>query len=400
MRHPSGIVLFLSHDASLTGAPIFLLRMLRWFREHSSFESRVLLGQPGALSSEFANLAAVYPFQPSSTLLYRALRRVALHNSILSRHHADLRERLSQTNIRLVYVNSVASAPMLDLLSFLRCPVICHVHELAGAISVLDAANGMRTIELLEKRAARYIAVSSAVERSLMSYGVAQSRVQVIRGFVPIPEQVQLVSGPHASVRLGLNIPREAKIVCGCGSIEFRKGTDLFVQVAAQVRSTSAVPVHFIWVGGDAASTKKMCRRVGQSRMGDFVHFVGRQSNVAAYFDAADLFLLTSREDPFPLVMLEAALCGKPVVCFDNSGGAPEFVGKEAGFVTNTVNEMSDCVIRLLSSPDLCTRLGAAARQKVLAQHDLATGASQIAAVIEDALVPSKAMAVQPILPI
>jgi glycosyltransferase involved in cell wall biosynthesis len=398
MLQSPGIVLFLSHDASPTGAPIFLLRLLRWFREHSDFEFRILLGRQGALSSEFAKIAAVYQFQPSSSLVYRALHRLDLHHRVLSGHLADLRERLSQIDIRLIYTNSVASARMLDYLSFVHSPVICHVHELAGAISSLNGATGVQTMDLLEKRSPRYIAVSSAVERNLMNCGVPQSRLQVIRGFIPIAERVQPVSSSQPLIRRDLNIPGEAKIVCGCGSIESRKGTDLFMAVAAQVRGTGATPVHFIWIGGDPEPTSKMRRAVRQSGMADFVHFVGHQSNVAAYFEAADLFLLTSREDPFPLVMLEAGLCGKPVVCFDHSGGAPEFVGDEAGFVTGSVNEMGDRVVELLSSPDLCNRLGAAARRKVLAHHDLAAGASQIASVIEDTLARPRARTARPVL--
>jgi len=278
---------------------------------------------------------------------------------------------------------------MLDFLSFLDCPVICHVHELGGAIDHLSASTGVPVIDLLEKRAPQYIAVSSAVKRNLVErYGVEPSRVQVIHGFIPIPGPEQAKGNPKETIRLDLGISGEAKIVCGCGSIESRKGVDIFLEVARQVRKSGDLPVHFVWVGGDSESVNKIRRSVELSGMNNFVHFVGHKADVAEYFDAADLFLLTSREDPFPLVMLEAALCGKPIVCFDQSGGAPEFVGKDAGFVAKDADEMSNRVIAILSSPSLCARLGAAARQKVLAHHDLEVGAPKIASIIEDVLQP------------
>ena len=45
-----------------------------------------------------------------------------------------------------------------------------------------------------------------------------------------------------------------------------------------------------------------------------------------AVFSAADVFALTSREDPFPTVVLEALSAGLPVVAFDRSGGIPDML--------------------------------------------------------------------------
>ena len=67
--------------------------------------------------------------------------------------------------------------------------------------------------------------------------------------------------------------------------------------------------------------------------MTDAVHFVGELENPHPLLNACDLFCLPSREDPFPLVMLEAGALGKPMVCFDGAGGAKEFAARGAGIV-------------------------------------------------------------------
>lgn len=51
------------------------------------------------------------------------------------------------------------------------------------------------------------------------------------------------------------------------------------------------------------------------------------------YDYAVDVFALNSREDSFPLVMLEASACCLPVFCFADSGGDPEFVTEDSGLV-------------------------------------------------------------------
>jgi glycosyltransferase involved in cell wall biosynthesis len=50
-----------------------------------------------------------------------------------------------------------------------------------------------------------------------------------------------------------------------------------------------------------------------------------------------DGFLLTSRQDPFPLVMIEAAYLGKPIVSFP-SGGVSEFILDGMGAITEDIS--------------------------------------------------------------
>src|SRR5205814_4023764 len=63
------------------------------------------------------------------------------------------------------------------------------------------------------------------------------------------------------------------------------------------------------------------------------VTFLGVKRDARPYLRAGDVFLLSSREDPFPLVALEAAQCGLPILCFADSGGMQEFVEGDAGYV-------------------------------------------------------------------
>jgi glycosyltransferase involved in cell wall biosynthesis len=389
-----GTVLFLSHDATRTGAPIFMLRLLRWFRQTNNINFRTLVGKAGELGRDFETLGTVDSFEPDETLPYRMLRRLQLHRRYVSSHHARLREMLRQSDIRLIYANSIATAKMVDFLSFLDCPVICHVHELNWAIRNLGKDN----LAIFERCRAHYIAVSHSVKENLVQHhGIPASKIQVIHGFVPVPEQGVLEScKPWKSLHEAIAISSESKIVCACGSIESRKGIDLFLKVASYVVCRyRAAPVNFVWVGGSAEVVSRMRRYVSKSELRDVVTFVGHKSDVAPYFKASDIFLLTSREDPFPLVMMEAALHCKPIVCFDQSGGAPEFVEDDAGFVIPDfdVGQMGNKVIELLSSPQMCSQMGIAGRLKVVSRHNLEAGAATIASAIEKAMSSTAAVA-------
>lgn len=383
----SKTVLFLSHEASRTGAPILLLNFLQWLRKNRDINVRVLAGKSGELTGEFAAIGPTESFEPSDALWYKAMRRLQLQHRYDSGHLIRLRETFLSNDIDLIYVNSVASAGMLDFLSFVKCPVICHVHELDGAIHTM----GVEHLALIEKRRPAYIAVSRAVQKNLVEkYGVSPSRIEVIHGCVPnAKENATDPEQARRAICQRLGIPEQAKLVSACGSIEFRKGTDLFLQLASQVRQKfHDVPVHFVWVGGKPDKVAAMRSQVADSPLRGVVHFVGPTPDTGIYFGAADIFALTSREDPFPLVVMEAGSHGRPTVCFEQAGGAPEFVEADAGFVVADLNvaAMADRIVELLLSPDLLSRMGNAANRKVISRYDFDAGAAKLAAVIENVI--------------
>jgi glycosyltransferase involved in cell wall biosynthesis len=115
------------------------------------------------------------------------------------------------------------------------------------------------------------------------------------------------------------------------------------------------------------------------------VFFLGETRDARSYFAAGDVFLLTSREDPFPLVCLEAADCGLPIVCFDKAGGMPDFVQDDAGYVVpfEDVKGMAEKLVFLSAHEEERIQRGATARQRVRAHHDVSIAGEEIFHVID-----------------
>ena len=91
----------------------------------------------------------------------------------------------------------------------------------------------------------------------------------------------------------------------------------------------------------------------------DRIRFIGSRSPVAKYYMAADLLALTSREDPCPLVNMEAMESGLAVVAFDGAGGAPEVLG-DAGVCVPYLDlgAMAGAVRSLLHDDELRHEMG------------------------------------------
>ena len=101
-----------------------------------------------------------------------------------------------------------------------------------------------------------------------------------------------------------------------------------------------------------------------------------------------DVFALTSREDPFPLVMLEAAAAGLPLVCFAQGGGTPEFALPDAGYMVTylDVAEMADAVVHLLERDGERLHMGQVAAAQVRERHTVEQAGPILTSVIEGCL--------------
>ena len=145
--------------------------------------------------------------------------------------------------------------------------------------------------------------------------------------------------------------------------------------------------VHYCWLGAqvDAPDFAALTHDVSRAGLDATVHFVGSQPNPADYYALFDVFVSTSREDPFPLVNLEAAAQGVPVVCFDASGGGREFVEEDAGFVVPylDMDALADRVTELVESDDRRARLGLAARDKVRRMCDVGVVCPRVLDLVE-----------------
>ena len=297
---------------------------------------------------------------------------------------------LSKENIDLIYANTVLSGSVLEFLSQFNCPVICHVHELEYIIRYYV---GLEEFERVKRYSNQFIAVSEAVKSNLVeNHNIAPEKIEVIYGFIPtISVDLDNIRQTRKQLSEQLNIPHDAKIVCASGTFDWRKGAELFIQLAhSTYKHDLNNPIYFLWVGGASSGERFSQLKYDINKLGleRYVHFLGVQTNPLNLFAVCDVFVLMSREDPYPLVCLEAASLGKPIICFDKAGGEKEFVEDDCGFVVPylDIEAMALKIKDLLNSPDLCQCFGQRAQQKVQERHHVDIAGSQVLKLIKQFL--------------
>ena len=387
-------VLFVSHQATRTGAPAVLLSFLRWLDHHGEVDAEVLLWRDGPLEAAFREVATVHVAGRLDRgsrveLLERNLPVVGLGGVAERLRRARLRPRLKDlTGYDLYWLNCAEAAHCLDHLPAVDGIVVSHVHELAMAIAFAlpDEQERRRWLE----RTDHFVAVADRVKANLVdAEGVAPDRVSRHYEFVDADRVTAPPHTPAAELRARLGIPEGAPVIGAAGTQEWRKGTDLFLQLARRLEGHPSGPVHLIWVGGGSATVEieRLAHDLAETGLGDRVHFVGEQDRAADWYRAFDVLVSTSREDPYPLVCLEAGLLGVPVVSFDN-GGMAELLDGENGLVVPAldVEAMAEAVGSLLADPARRTRMGERLAADVAARHDTSVAAPALHRLLLDVL--------------
>ena len=389
-------ILFVCHDANRAGSQLLLLQLLRLLKERN-FPMHLLLCSGGELEDDFAEVVSITKLYRENTVFNRPLggkilKKVNLYK--LYEQHAVQKEQerviteLEAQQIGLVFVNSIANAGVyFDTLKFLHhLPMVLFAHELGMSVKIYTHEVHL---DFLLKKASHLIAVSKAVsDHYVKDYGYPRERVSTFTLIDHDHIDTKLKNVAPDIVQRNHNIPKDAIVIGGCGNAEWRKGNDLFNWIARRViQKTSPLPIYFLWIGAGPQHAiysliENDIRLMGLDMR---IILVPPTSQALDYISRFDVFMLSSREDPYPLVVLEAALAEIPVVCFEGAGGAPELIESDAGFVVPylDISAASDALIQLILDPAMRREMGQKGREKVLLRHNTERSVNQIEGVIQ-----------------
>jgi glycosyltransferase involved in cell wall biosynthesis len=355
-------ILIISHDGTLTGAPKLLLNLIKLLK-HQGIEIHTLIKNGfGELIEDFKAESvkfAIYPSPPVHGIRQKVknIFRGKSNSNNLSPFFADL---------SCVINNTITNGEILETIRRMyNGPIITYIHELEIAtLSFTNAAAVKETIQNSD-----YFFVPSQVVKSYLTtkLSIPENRISLLNYFIATPAYSVPIDRTLETSKPGL-------LVGGCGTTDWRKGADIFIHVANYVYiHYPNLQVSFKWKGAQKASLEfqKLQYDLQKMQIINKVEFIEVSDNTEDLYREIDLFLLTSREDPYPLVVLEAASYNVPTICFYGAGGAPEFVQEDAGDVVPylSIESMGECIVKYAMNPELAVLKGAAAKQKLKERH-------------------------------
>jgi predicted HAD superfamily hydrolase/glycosyltransferase involved in cell wall biosynthesis len=336
-------LLFVSHEASQTGAPSVLLSLIRWFKTKTSINFAILVGRRGEWDHKFEELGPTFFFEEE---------------------HFDLEHELMRfcgSNVKCVFLNTVASADYGRSLAFLGAEYVAYIHEMRGVLQQFS-----NQAKVMTSLCRKYIACSPSVMNDAKLFFTNPEA-----SFSLVSPCINNTGFPQSQIPLSA-IPGTIQIY-SCGTVTKRKGFDLFCKVALLLKKRYPnAPVVMNWIGKEVGEIDALAL-IGENSVGDIVKFLGPKDSPKVYFANGDIFLLLSREDPYPLVCLEAADCKLPIICFDHqAGGMHSFVGQdECGIVVEYMNleKVVESIMNLVNNQALRREKGIKAKAKVASNH-------------------------------
>jgi glycosyltransferase involved in cell wall biosynthesis len=347
-----GRLLLVTHDTQLGGAQTVLRLFADWVLSSTRFSVGIVAVNGGHFRPEFEAIAPVF---------------------VLSDHEEGQRAAAlaewAGEDVKAVFVNSIASGSFYRYWST-KTPSVAFIHELP---QILERYS--EEVALVREGASHVIGGGPDVFAALRDgFGFDPARLTSAYSFIkarPKGETEADCQARRAAARAALGVPEGRILVMGCGVLHWRKSPHKFIETASEVLA-AGLDAEFVWLGGgpDEEACIKQAQEAGIS---DRVRFTGYEPDVAAKLAGADIFLLSSQEDPFPLVALYAAQAGVPLVCFQDAGGIAGFVQAGSGVAVPFMDTgaMAEAVLRYGHDAALRARDGAIGRDQVTRSHTI-----------------------------
>ena len=210
---------------------------------------------------------------------------------------------------------------------FCRMPVlVCTAH---------NTCEGPRWRELLYRLTDRLADVTTSVskagvERYVRIGAAPAGRIRWIPNGVDV-KRFEPSLATRTAVRTALHVA-DAFVFLAVGRLERAKGFDVLLQALSLVCTQNDNTVVLI-VGDGSQRTKLDAQASSLGLDGGIVRFLGVRNDVPDLMAAADALVLPSRWEGLPMVLLEAASAGLPIVATDVGGNAEVVVDEKTGFL-------------------------------------------------------------------
>lgn len=229
---------------------------------------------------------------------------------------------------------------------------------------------------LAARRAVRLVMQTEAARAALPT--ALRARATVIPNPVAVPDT--------APTR-----PRDGARFVAVGRLDPQKGFDLLI--AAFARVVRQIPTAQLTIFGEGPQRTALERRAIDLGVGDHVCLPGVTEFPGEWVNAGEIFVLSSRYEGFPNVLIEAMTASLATIAFDCPWGPSEILASpDSGLLVpaGDIEKLGDAMLRLAIDPALRHQLSAAGASAAAAHYSMPAVLAQWDAVIADAVTASR----------
>lgn len=344
---------------------------MQGIRENTSWEMHILLHRGGPLENQFKSFGPTTILKPAGYSKEKnILKKIRMRSGMAVKKRKLL---FNKKQYDFVFNNTIANGSLLNIFSKKNIPVLTYVHELESVIKIFsskgEAQETFRYTDL-------FISPSALVKNNLVkNHSIQPGKIFILPYYFPGYET------PHAPANKALqrssfltkyNIPGNKFLVLAMGTANLRKGIDYFVEICKLVK-TAKTNIHFVWIGSftDKQLEEKIRLKITSYELEEDLTIIDDMPFHKNNLLPADVFLLPSREDPYPLVVLDAAFLKIPTIAFAGSGGAAEFINKKNGWLAEdfSLTKFAEKIVQLHQRPEEIVTAGTNAFEHAIYVH-------------------------------
>lgn len=344
-------LLFVSHEMTLSGAPIQLAYLVRWMQAHG-WETTVIAPEPGPLATKLAGIEILYESQLLIDPAYGALRRLA-------------------PKFDAVVANTVATWEAVQAAHLEAVPVVWYIHETQVGVQL------MQLIHMIEPSLGLADAIVTPTAATARIYSGFRDGIEVIPYGIP---EVRAAASRRVSSRLTFAV---------IGTLERRKGQDVLLEAVAAMEPGMRARALFKIAG--RALEAEFCEALrAKSSALENVRLVGalEHEEAMALLSDADVLVCPSRDETMPIILLEAMSLEKAIICTD-VGGISEWIVDGSNGLLVAANDpvaLQSAIELVLKKDGLIARLGAAARETFERHFTIDRYGEQFARIIRETI--------------
>jgi O-antigen biosynthesis protein len=365
-------VVLVGHDAHPHGAQLLLLHLAREMAQRFGLAVECVLLRGGPLEADYRAAA------PLHLLAGADPAGIAAKSLAANLKARGFDAAIANTTVCGLFARTLREAGL---------AVVALVHEQSAILESYEGRGLVREASALSFACDRVVFPNSVVADEFRRRIQVDATKVVVRpqglykrNRLRTPSEVEKA---RRAVRSEFGWPASTRIVLAVGFGDRRKGIDLFTSVAEHVLAREQ-DVVFVWVGKlDEELRSDVALRRDKSVFARQIAFAGFRSDTDAFYAAADLMVLPSREDPFPSVLLEAFDSKLPAVAFAGIGGFDSlFAVRDVGALVGAfdVEAFGDAALALLRDDALRQRKGVAASRLINEEYSFARYARDLLA--------------------
>ncbi len=314
-------ILFISHEFDLTGAPIALQYFIKTTKEQGN--------TPVVISPNGGDLTPTLIKNNFTTVIYDGV-----YDSNLVPQCAELFD--------LIVINTIVGAPLITVLNGIKTPVIWWIHEAEFSYNE-SLLNQMP--QLLPSNVHVYC-VGNHAKKILLKhrkhYGVKEL-------LYCVPDFSVDGNKPTA---LPFDIDQTKTVFTIVGAQEERKGQDVLVDAILLLDKAVIQNCQFVFVGRRYYEPIYKAITTLAKKYPENVKYAEKleREQVFALYQKTDCLVCSSLDDPMPIVVTEAMLASKAIICSENTGSAGIIEKTDSGFIyrNNSPQELANCISRVI----------------------------------------------------